>query len=297
MSIEIPTPERSPDSQSAHVANGKSHVPTSNVKSTLFRLHGELNKYFSMADDPSMQYFSTLVPKLDDPQYMSSAILDSLAISGCVAAESPASRLIAPVKFNLTSQSLAYAAKAAEITVATPRELDYACSEVESRFVRALNWHESGQQPTQNHKAAVVLFDKGGEPFAYQKGSGFPIAYTWREASVYTEKGEKWVPGGAIVRPIYDSSEDFDMGPHVDYAGQSLIGLQPSSIHDIAFLRFSAAALPAVLRRPFLQQGAAQISKLAENLDAACRLTSKVVEKRVSALLKRGDILMVAGNK
>lgn len=171
----------------------------------------------------------------------------------------------------------------------------FACYGSELRFERSLAWLETGEAPMSAHRPAVVLYDVEDRPCAFQKASGLPTAYVWRDCVMPTEEGEQWVPAGMIVAPRYttDPNEDLGPGPQVDHPGKGLISLRDEIPIKVELLRPSTAYLPGALRRSYLKVGVLETYKLAVNLSATCRLTDKSVGKRVGRLLRQNPDIAV----
>jgi hypothetical protein len=201
-------------------------------------------------------------------------------------------------RFELTRRTLQFSEKLAdkrgtpEMPTFEQNILDIDCPEIELRFERALTWHESGEIPDVNHPAGVVLFDSGGSAFAYQKSSGYPTAFVWRDIEIDTAAGPRWLPAGSIVRPIYHAYVP-NAGPHWGRAGDGLIGLQPPTLDDVTFVRFGTCCLPPELREPFLRLGVEQTEKLAENLEGALQLDEQTTARRVAKLINSKNFILL----
>lgn len=202
--------------------------------------------------------------------------------------------VLPPPEFELTRRTLEFAAKRGtpEMPLHEPKMDNVICPEIELRFERSLAWYESGAEPVRSHKAAAVLFDAAGEPFAYQKSSGLSTAFVWRGTHFDTAAGRRWLPAGSIVRPVYHEYAQ-GAGPQWTNTGVGLTGLRRPRLDDVVFVRFSTCLLPSDLRKPFLRLGVQQTEKLEDDLTPAVELDERTVASRVAALMKGKQFLLV----
>jgi hypothetical protein len=155
-----------------------------------------------------------------------------------------------------------------------------ACLEAEPRLARSLAKRYTGQS---ERYPACILYDAAGEPFAYQKGNGMPLAFTWRDGYIGTSGGPRWVPRDSIIRTLYEPGHD----PRDAYAGETLLAIKNPRIQAAHFLRFTAASwLPATLALEAAESGCERVKSLG-TVDAqiATLLTGQRLGERVLPLL------------
>lgn len=114
------------------------------------------------------------------------------------------------------------------------------CLGAELKVVHNLGLNLKGRGPSHD-RAAAVLFDVDGNPFAYNKSVGQSTALAWREATLETTEGHKVIPAGMFFRIGYGrngvNSVQEEMGGSGDYV-VSLEKAPPPT--DVKLLRFSA---------------------------------------------------------
>lgn len=198
------------------------------------------------------------------------------------------------MKFTLTQRALGFAATCPpELYPTIGEPIHTACLESELFFARSLAWHGSQNTTQTDHQAALVLRDTQGRPFAYQKASGLPTAYTWREATIAAAQKNVRVPAGAIIRYVYDE-EMANTGPaYIDYVGTGLAApadLQPP--RDVEFIRLTIESLPTVLREKSVELGVWEGQSDSTNwvdhqpyAQLALTLSNQVIERTVMALI------------
>jgi hypothetical protein len=135
--------------------------------------------------------------------------------------------------------------------------LDDCCTGAELKYIRGLEHHHLGRSSQPWHAAALILHDTAGEPLAYQKAIGLPLAYVWRDGMVQTHAGPRWLFAGSIVKPIYDRDSKGQSPPHEKFAGAGLVGLTGCVADDIEFKRFSLEVLPQAIRTATLLDASA----------------------------------------
>ncbi|MEK7152662.1 MAG: hypothetical protein AAB834_01835 [Patescibacteria group bacterium] len=259
---------------------------------TLFDLKREVARYlpedFYEEPVPILDSLDTFRYRMSDSSALAGGIYNVLYNATYVQAAAGPNSHSQPPAFELTRRNLNLNSQNPELQ----RTFSGGCYETELLFARSLAWHGSGRDPNPNHAAAIVLHDIDGAPFAYQKSSGHPTAYVWREGYISTQAGNRWLPAGALVDPVYERIDT--IVAQEEHTEQGLVSLvNTDTVLDVNLLRFSATCLPAELRLPFLEEGVAQNKKLSENFVDACALTDGVVGSRVGALLARDDWLIL----
>ena len=157
-----------------------------------------------------------------------------------------------------------------------------ACFEAELRLMRSLDFHTSPAIINPCHRPAIIYFDARDQPYAYEKASGNPIAYAWRDARISTANGPCWVPANSFLAMQYADKRLVE-----EHTGARLIALHNPNLKQVDFLRFSTHCLPQLIRRCLSVYGAsnAQTSKLNQNITAANQFTPEHVAHRAYRLL------------
>lgn len=194
-----------------------------------------------------------------------------------------------PIIEEFAPEDLADLAKQGDKTTDYESALDaIGCLEAEPRLAHSLT--KQHDRVLENHPACV-LFDATGKPFAYQKGNGKPLAFTWRDAYLNTADGAYWVPQDAIIRPLYQPGHD----PRVVHAGRGVLAITSPKIMTAHFLRFNTASWLS----PELAQAASRVAcerVVAAGLHEADIQMASVTSgqrlgEKVMALLTSGEFL------
>lgn len=120
------------------------------------------------------------------------------------------------------------------------------CLRAELRLLRSLTFHANPSSGAADHTPAAILFDVNREPFAYQKATGMPLAYAWRESHIETAAGLRLIPQDAFFDVRYPQGQN----PLENYRGTGLVSLIDGPMPSNAFLqRFSATCLGPRLAR------------------------------------------------
>lgn len=170
------------------------------------------------------------------------------------------------------------------------------CLEAELRLVRALEFHKSRRLPDRNHRPGAILFDEDDKPFAYQKSSGDPTAYVWRDGILRTREGRRFLPASSFVELEYKGTDD----PMERFVGAGLLSLKGFEHDAVRFLRFSTRlfssrlayyALLGATIHEYEDGGSAE--KLHANLAQASKLDNRYVAEQIHALLRSGRFVPV----
>ncbi|MGF7228802.1 MAG: hypothetical protein ACQR33_02340 [Candidatus Saccharibacteria bacterium] len=257
----------------------------------LYRLDTELYRAGEDAD-VRMALASLEKEYMADPERW---ITESLNISAELTTFDTTHMTADEADFPLTRKSLAFAhaKRKAPIPAGDYYLGDIACIEAELRVLRSLSWHEKMPHVEDIdvcHKPASILFDAAGKPCGYQKASGLPLTYIWRNSDVRTEAGVYRLPADSFVELIYAIGED----PRECYVGKSLIALENARLpQDITFLRFSTASLTIAIQTRGANAVADRAPKLYENVNELAQFEPRLIGNRVRKLLKQERAIRV----
>ena len=168
-----------------------------------------------------------------------------------------------------------------------------ACLEAELRLLRSLWLQEPHPRPREGRRdymPAAILTDINGEPCAYQKSSGVPSAYFWRESVMRTDNGPCIVPADCFVSLNFEPGED----PRHRYSDMDLLHYERITLSsDAEFLRFSTASLRASVRLRGAVIASKRYGRLRTHLPEMRTFSAERIGERVRALILSDKALRV----
>lgn len=232
-------------------------------------------------------------PTAPDPLEVERGVEDVLFTANLVVLKSPLARAELPRRVYSPLANAAIAAVNHPLT----RQLKGSsgqtggCLEAELRLVRSLEFHKSWRTPDRNHRPGAILFDENDKPFAYQKSSGDPTAYVWRDGILRTREGRCFLPASSFVELEYTGTDD----PMERFGGAGLLSLKGFEHDAVRFLRFSTRlfsprlahyALLGATIHEYENGGSAE--KLQANLAQASKFDNRYVAEQIHTLLRSG---------